>query len=493
LACAAALALGLAAAPLVAGEGGLSPQAIAALRASFHMDGRARAAYNAVTNNDINQLTLDEDLLRRHNDLFNHRIKTAGVTNQNMSGRCWLFATLNVVRPHILESHKIESFEFSENYLTFWDKLEKANCFLEDALELAGRDPLDRDVQTLYQRESANDGGWWDFAVALVKKYGAVPKEIMPETHSSGNTMALNMLLRRELKVQALRLCRLKKEGKPPAELRREKEKVLANVYRLLVLNLGEPPAEFQWRYELAAHGDAKKSDEKKPAGKKPDEKKTGGKKTARGEAKLSPLRSYTPQSFWKEWAGDIDLDQYVQLVNNPAQEYGKLYRISSARNIQESRDVQYLNVKIEVLKEAAAQSLLDKQPLWFAADVIKDQDRKYGIMAVGLHDYNSLFDLKETLSKAERMSYYDGAPDHAMALMGVDIQHGKPVKWLVENSWGKEHGHDGYWTMYDNWFDEHLYVLVVKRAYVPKAALALLEQAPITLPRWHPMSQASD
>ena len=347
--------------------------------------------YNAITSIDISQLTLNRDIVRKHNDLFSNKIKTSTVTNQCASGRCWLFAGLNVLRPDLVVKHKLGKFELSQSYLAFWDKMEKANCFLEDSIELADRDTLDRDVQTVLTRAGMDDG-WWEYVSALIKKYGVVPQEIMPETHSSSNTAQMNGVLRSKLKVEAVRLRQLKREGKSLAELRAEKARVLAEVYRILVINLGEPPAKFSWRFEDK-------------------------------DSKLSPAKTYTPQSFWKEWVGEISFDDYVQLANVPGQEYGKLYEISHSRNIQGTPDVQYLNVKIDVLKAAALKSVLDKQPVWFAADVGKDQDGPHGIMEVGMHDYASIFGDSGKLTKAQRWSYYDGGPNHAMVLMGVDLQ----------------------------------------------------------------------
>ena len=210
--------IGLLAVPAVAADGSLSPQELATVRSSFHMDDHSRAMYNAITNNDINQLTLNRDIVRKHNDLFSNKIKTSTVTNQSASGRCWLFAGLNVLRPDLVVKHKLGKFELSQSYLAFWDKLEKANCFLEDSIDLADRDTLDRDVQYVL-KDCLDDGGWWDYVSALIKKYGAVPQEIMPETHSSSNTAQMNRVLRNKLKIDAVRLRQLKSEGKPLAEL----------------------------------------------------------------------------------------------------------------------------------------------------------------------------------------------------------------------------------------------------------------------------------
>ena len=451
----------LPAAGAAACDGSLSPRTISTIRESFRMDDHARAMYNAVTSADMSQLVLNRDIVRSHNDLFSNKIKTGPVTNQNHSGRCWLFASLNVMRPDLMLRHKLGKLELSESYLAFWDKLEKANCFLEDAIETAGRDPLDRDVQSLFT-DCCQDGGAWDYVIVLTKKYGAVPLDIMPETHPSGNSASMNRVLRDAMRVAAVRLRAMKREGKPAAELQAVKEKALADAYRILVMNLGEPPTKFTWRCEDK-------------------------------DGKLSPAKTYTPQSFWKEWVAETDLDDYVPLGNVPGQEYGKLYEISHSRDIYGEPNCRYLNVQINVVKAAALKSVLDKQPVWFAANVLKDQDGPHGIMAVGVHDYDSIFGATGKLSKAERWSYWDSTPNHAMAMMGVDLQDDKPVKWLVENSWGKEKGHDGYWSMYDNWFNEHLFEIVVKKRYVPKKVLAEFAQKPIMLPRWHPMSTLSD
>ncbi len=259
---------------------------------------------------------LNRDIIRNHNDLFSNKIKTGPVTNQNHSGRCWLFASLNVMRPDVMTRHKLGKLELSENYIAFWDKIEKANCFLEDVIETADREPMDRDVQNLFT-ECCQDGGDWDYVIALTKKYGEVPLEVMPETHNSANSAQMNHVLRGAMRTAGVRLRAMKREGKPAAELRDAKEKALADAYRILVMNLGEPPAKFTWRYEDK-------------------------------DGKLSPAKSYTPKSFWKEWVAETDLDDYVTLGNVPGQDYDKLYEISHSRDIYGEPDCRYLNVPID-------------------------------------------------------------------------------------------------------------------------------------------------
>ncbi len=224
-----------------ADNGSLTPDLIAQIRGSFKMDTQSRAIYNAITNNDIDKLALNHDLLNKNNQLFSHKIKTKGITNQKSSGRCWLFAGLNIMRPVVIAKYKLGSFEFSQNYLAFWDKMEKANCFLEHMIDFRDRDPLDREMEILL-REPIGDGGWWEYVVALINKYGVVPKEVMPETNSSGQTGRMNNMLARKLRIDAVKIRDLAKQGNSVDEIRSNKKIMLDEIYKMLVYNLGEPP-----------------------------------------------------------------------------------------------------------------------------------------------------------------------------------------------------------------------------------------------------------
>lgn len=61
------------------------------------------------------------------------------VTNQKNSGRCWIFACLNVIRLPFIKFHNLEDFEFSQGYLFFWDKIERCNFFLNTVVEVTRR------------------------------------------------------------------------------------------------------------------------------------------------------------------------------------------------------------------------------------------------------------------------------------------------------------------------------------------------------------------
>ncbi|MBN2375186.1 MAG: C1 family peptidase [Sedimentisphaerales bacterium] len=497
----------------LADNGQLDTAAINELRSSFTMDPHTRAMYNAITNGDIKKMALNRDVLNQHEDLFSNRIKTKGITNQKSSGRCWMFAALNILRPKVIKKYDLEKFEFSQNYLLFWDKIEKANRFLEYMIEFRDRDLRDREVDFLLT-DPIGDGGYWISAVELIKKYGLVPKDIMPETNSSSGTSMMNKLIILKLRSHAAQIRKLTQQGKSVEQLRVEKKKMLTEIYRILAMNLGEPPTEFQWRYE----SDKKKSevsadqdedddhdennvdedddDDDKDVNEDnddddgndaddDDDEDTDDDSTE--NTKLTELKTYTPQSFYCEFV-DVDLENYINLLNDPSRPYGKHYLIKLTENIRNSRSVTYANINMAELKQIAAQVIIDNEPVWFGCDVGPDQSSDKGIMALGLYDYGSIYNLDFTLSKADRSLYRSSVRNHAMVFVGVDIQNEKPVKWLVENSWGSDRGDSGYWTMYDDWFDLHMFNIVVPKKYVSQEILNIFDQDPVILPVWDPL-----
>jgi bleomycin hydrolase len=448
------LAVSLIASCVFAEAGALSEEAINKIRGTFEMDAHTRAMYNSITNNDISSLAVNRDILREHNDLFSHKIKTKGVTNQKSSGRCWLFAGLNILRPIVIQKHKLKEFELSQSYLAFWDKLEKANCFLENIIEFRDRDILDREMEFLL-RTPIPDGGYWENVVNLVEKYGVAPQEIMPETNSSSNTSLMNALIGRKLRADAAKLRQMSNEKKSVKRLRAEKAKMLGEVYKMLAMNLGEPPRKFEWRFEDA-------------------------------NSVVSEVKSYTPKSFFEEVVG-VDMREYVDVFNDPSKEYGRHYQIRLTRNIRDGDDAHFANVEVQALKDIAAKAVLADEPVWFSCDVGKDQSKEHGIMAIGMFDYDSIYRTDMSMSKAERSLFRESVPNHAMVFVGVDMQGDKPAKWLVENSWGKDKGSEGLWTLYDTWFDKNVYSVIVKKKYVPEEVLKIFEEPAIELPPWDP------
>jgi len=434
----------------------LTPEVLKEIQGSFKLDAQTRALMNAITNNDVKSLALNRELYNRHDDLFNYKVAAKGITDQASSGRCWLFAGLNIMRPAVMKKYNLSEFELSQPYLFFWDKLEKANLFLEIVIETHGRDLDDRELQVL-TKDPIPDGGWWSFVVALVDKYGAVPKDLMPETNNTKSTGMMNALLARLMRHDAVELRAMAANGAKGPALQARKVEMLKDVYRLLVLHLGLPPQEFVWRYE--------------------------DKDDKIHEAK------YTPLSFYKEVVG-VNLADYVAIFDHPAKPYNKYYRLKYDRNLADAPDMDFVNMRIQDVKGFVLKALFSGEPVWFAADAGAENDKKDGIFALGMYDFRSLLGVNMDLTKAERILYFDSSPNHAMVFVGADTLGGAATKWRVENSWGTDIGAKGYWTMYDSWFDEYVYGVIVNKSFLPGDVLSLLATKPEILPAWDPMRE---
>lgn len=454
-------------------EGVLSNEFISSLQTDYRMTDTDRALRNAIAGTDLKKLALNRQIIEGEDGFFSHRIETKGVTNQKASGRCWIFAGLNTLRPKVIRKLNLDEFEFSAAYLLFWDKFEKSNLYLENVIELRKVDRLDREWQ-LVNEWMVGDGGWWNYVASLVEKYGVVPASVMPESHSSEHTHSMNLVLKRLLQSRAAGLLKADESGSDETELRKMKEEILAEVYRILVLNLGQPPEEFEWRYTSK-----KKTDEKINEADDRVENSVVNKD-------LSELKSYTPKSFYSEFV-DVELSNFITLYHDPGATLGQHYRFNRVHNIVGQPQMSFANIDIEVIKEIAVKSVLENQPMWFAVNMGVDQSTVHGIMEVDLFDYQSLLDIEMPLSKADRSRFNAGASNHAMVLRGVDLVDGKPRKWLVENSWGSEKGNKGIWTLYDRWFDEHVYTIIVHKDIVPPEVLAIYDQEPEELPTWYP------
>jgi len=458
--------------------GTLDQKLIEKIRSDFKMDTHTRAMYNAIANTDIRTLAINRDLLREHNEFFSNKIEVKSISNQEHSGRCWLFAALNSIKYHAIKKSKLKSLDFSHIYLTFWDKFEKANTFYERMIEFGNRDIMDRELVFLLRRPLP-DGGYWENAKDLINKYGLVPKEVMPETHSSNNTSVMNQIIERKMRVDAVKLREMAKQEKSVEQMRQAKEKMLSEIYRLLVMNFGEPPVTFDWRYEPKDKEDEKESDEEE------DEDENGDEEY---EDKSIIIENYSPKQFYDEFVG-LDLDDYVDIFHDTIRPVGRRYQVMLTRNLYDGHDLDYVNVDLAALKDAAIKSLVDGTPLWFSVDVSVDQNSDKGIMIENLYDYGSIFNVDLKMTKAQLALFRQNTPNHGMNLIGVDIQE-EPVKWLVENSWGSEKGSKGTWIMYDNWFDMNIYGIIVQKKYLPEDVIKISEQTPVKLPVWDPMWQ---
>ncbi len=425
---------------------------------TFEGEPRNRLAMNAITKNGVGSVALNRDVVSRVDHTYSHLVDTPKATNQKRSGRCWIFAGLNMLRLAALEALNVKEFELSQSYLMFWDKLEKANHFLESIIETC-EEPLDGRLVMWLLADPIADGGQWDMLVNLIEKYGVVPKVFMPETKSSSNTRAMNASLVNKLREAAWRLREAHAKGATPGQLREIKADVLSSVYTMLSVHLGRPPKSFLWEWR--------------------DKENVF---TRRGVL--------TPQQFYQEYVG-LDLDNYVCLINAPTDDkpYKALYTVEYLGNVVGGRIVRYLNVGAAPMKQAASDMITGGHVVWFGCDVGKMLDRDLGVLDLDLFDYSLVYGASFELGKADRLDYGQSRMTHAMVLTAVDLcEDGRPVKWRVENSWGTEHGDEGYLLMTDSWFDEYVYEVTVSKDVLPDDLLAVLDTEPTVLPPWDPM-----
>ena len=443
---------------LEAQHGALGPKELQSIQESFKINKETKALMNAISNNDLKDLALNRNVVDKADHLFSYRVKTKGITNQKQSGRCWMFTGLNVLRPKVIEHYQLSSFEFSTNYLYFWDLLEKSNLFLQEIIATINNPKDDKKVEYLL-KNVVGDGGVWNSLANLVKKYGAVPKSAMPETYQSQNTSRLNRILKEKLRQDALYL-REKYQNKrlPQKIIIDEKITLLQDIYRILALSLGVPPEEFTWRY----------TDK---------------------DGKISELKKYTPKSFVAEAIPDLNLDNYVLLMNDPSRPYYKLYEIDLDRNIMEGQNWLYINLPAEDLKKYAIESIKNNEAMYASCDVGKQLNLDEGLLDIHNYDYEDLLGISLNMTKKQRINTFQSGSSHGMALVAVDVdKDGKSTFWQFENSWGATKGHNGYLTFTDEWFNEYMFRIVVLKKFVDEKTLKILKQKPILLPPWDPM-----
>ena len=437
----------LAAAALVslgafAQNGGLDSLMLQTIRQGYTNSPADKAVRNALNAVALNTIAVNAENAAMIDTEFSDRVKTVGITDQKQSGRCWLFTGLNVLRAAAISQHDLGKFQFSQTYNFFYDQLEKANLFLQAIIDTKDLPLDDRKVDWLLSNP-ISDGGTWTGVANLVMKYGVVPAEVMPESFIANSTSQMATQLKTILRQDALKL----REAKCPKCAGKLKVEMLSEIYRILCLAYGEPPVEFEWEG-----------------------------------------KTYTPQEFYAEFVGFDLNNNYVMLMNDPSREYNKLYEIQYDRHLYDGDNWLYLNLPVDRIKEMAIASIKDGNAMYFSCDVGKFLDRKKGVADLANFDYESLLGVDFTMDKKQRIQTHASGSSHAMTLIAVDLKDGKPLKWMVENSWGETAGYKGNIMMTDEWFDEYMFRLVVEKKYLPADLLSLLDQEPVELPAWDPM-----
>ena len=428
--------------------------------ASLHVssDSARAVARNAVAHAGVEPVAFDRAKVVATPTVVSHKVDDWKVTSQKKSGRCWLFSSLNFLRSRARESLGIKNFEFSQSYVFFWDKFERANWFLTDIIATSD-EPVDGRLVQFLLGDVLGDGGQWDMAVSVYMKYGLVPKEVMPESEASTNSRPMNARLRAVLHIGALRLREAIAAGASAEEVDTQRRKILADVWKILVVCLGEPPVRFNWQW---------RDDE--------------GNFHRDGEI--------TPHEFYERHVG-VDLSEYICLVDDPRPENpkGSMETVEHLGNVVGGRPIRYLNAPVEEIKRIAAAQIAAGEAVWFGADVSQPYDRGLGFFVTGIHDYDGLFDVDFSSTKLERVRSGESAMDHAMLFTGVDLDEaGQPRAWRVENSWGDEPGDSGFFTMDDQWFTDNVFEVVVPKSALPEDLAAAVDSEPIVLPAWDPM-----
>lgn len=456
-------------------DGGISAEMLEVISRGYDGDADDKAIRNALAGTSIATLAVNADNAAMIDTHFSDRVRTKGITDQESSGRCWLFTGLNVLRAKMIDKYGLPGMEFSQNYLFFYDQLEKANLFLQGVIDTRELPFDDRKVDWLFSHP-LSDGGQFTGVSNLIVKYGLVPAEAMPETFQSNNTSQMAMLLKLKLREDGLELRKAYEDGLDVLEKRSKKitrqglqelegvlqamkVEYLSEIYRMLALCLGEPVKEFEWT----------RCDKNN---------------------NIVDRRTYTPKSFYDEYIGEDLENNYIMVMNDPCREYGKVYEIDYDRHVYDGHNWLYVNLPVERIKEMAVASIKDNVAMYFSCDVGKFLDRKKGVLDVNNFDYESLMGVEFGMDKKERVQTHASGSSHAMTLIAVDIcpETGEPVKWMVENSWGAASGYKGCLIMTDEWFNEYMFRLVVEKKYVPEDILEMLDQTPVMLPAWDPM-----
>ena len=433
----------------------ITNEQISKLRKAFDENPSNKVAQNAVTGVQLPDLTLNRDVVQDIDNTFSVKLDEWKVTSQKRSGRCWLFAALNLFRVGAMKKMNVKDFEFSQAHIHFWDKFERSNHFLEAIIDTADRPVDDRTIHFLLS-DPIGDGGQWNMAMNLIEKHGLVPKSAYPESNTSSATRWMNTELKNILRSSACEIRTILENGGSEDDARAHKEKRVSDIWNMLCIHLGTPPTTFDWQWRDKDNEFHRKG-------------------------------SMTPQEFADEYV-DVDWRNYVCIVNDPRNEYYQTYTVDYLQNVAGGPPVVYLNVPNDEMKNITQKLLEDGVPVWMGCDVGKEMDRKGGYWDANLFNVSELYGVEYGMNKENRLRHGQTMMTHAMLFTGVDVVDGKPRRWRVENSWGGDTGQKGYYTMNDSWFDEYMFEIAAPKDYLTEKMQASLETEPVVLEAWDPM-----
>ena len=442
-------------------DGGISSQMLQQMEKQQAQQPLSRGLFNAIAQNNIDDLAKN---FQNQGDIDTHfSIETPkqSIHDQKSSGRCWMFSGLNVLRADFAKRHQDTlAVEFSHDYLFFYDQLEKANLMLQGVIDHASK-PMDDTRVQFFFHHPINDGGTFCGVADLAPKYGLVPKGVQPETYSADNTSRMARIVSSKLREYGLELRDMVNSKTSKKAVQARKTEMLADIYRMLCMTLGEPVKEFTY-----AH-------------KNKDGKQVG------------EPRKYTPKQFYEETVGRQLNGTFIMVMNDPRRPYYKTYEVEYDRHTYDGTNWKYLNLPMKDIEQLAIAQLKDGRKLYSSYDVGKQFDRKRGYLDTENYDYGALFGTEFKMDKAQRIATFDSGSTHAMTLTAVDLdKDGNPMKWKVENSWGPASGVGGCLIMTNRWFEEYMFRLVVDKQYVPAEMLKQYEQKPVMVMPEDPLFQ---
>jgi len=445
-------------------DGGITPDMLQQIVKAQPNGAADKALANAMAGNAIDDLARTRNGRTKPDTYFSVETPAQPIHDQKSSGRCWLFSGLNVLRADFAKKHNDTlRVEFSQDYLFFYDQLEKANLMLQGVIDCADKPMDDQRVQFFF-KHPLGDGGTFCGVADLAEKYGLVPMSAQPETYSAESTSRMSKLVSRKLREDGLELRRMVGEKKSKTAIRKRKTEMLATVYRMLCMTLGEPVSSFSYAF------------------------------TNKDGRALTPSKTYTPLEFYRETVGGPLNGTFIMVMNDPRRPYHKTYEVEYDRHTYDGHNWKYLNLPIDEIANLAIASLKDGRKLYSSYDVGKQFDRKRGYMDLDMFDYGALFGTTFGMNKADRIETFDSGSTHAMTLSAVDLDaDGQPRKWKVENSWGESSGQKGCAIMTHRWFAEYMFRLVVRNEYVPQALLSEYAQKPVMVMPEDPLFVADE
>ncbi|NMV54729.1 C1 family peptidase [Lactobacillus reuteri] len=433
-------------------EHDLTSKMVKKLKKEFHSRKDAEIIARAIQKNGIKAASEDPTASERLHRAFSYEIKTGKPTNQRHSGRCWSFAALNTLRHKFATKYKFKDFELSQNYLFFWDRIERANMFFQKIIATADKPLHDRTVD-FYLSFALNDGGQWANAASIIEKYGVVPEYVMPDTHNTKDTSDVAEVFDSLMRKDAIELRAMVQTNASAAELQEAQERMMGDVYKIAAYSFGEPPAKFDLEY---------RDDDKK----------------------FHQVLGLTPLKFYHEYF-DTNLSDYVVVTNAPDHEMDRSYLMPAQDSVVDGLPIKFVNVPFAELQEGAIKQLQAGETVWVGNDVLQQMDRKRGLMDAKLYHREELLDVDFVMDKKHRLETKQAVVSHAMTLTGFDMVNDQPTRWKIENSWGKDNGDNGYFVMTQDWFEEYTYEAVINKKYLSDRVKKVAESEPVTLPAW--------